>query len=686
MNIKKSSLKNIQSIIQTIQANRNFKGRKKCDKTIFRDCMCAFDIETTSAPEIEQSFMYVWQFAILHQDNIWYVVGRTWEEFVELIESINDSHLTLLIWVHNLSYEFQFMRHWLDFPPENVFCIRSRKILKASYKNIEFRCSYIQTNKSLAKFTSDMRVSHEKLDGVAFDYSKTRYPWTPLSEFEERYAINDVVGLLEAMQKRMEMFKDTVYSIPLTSTGYVRRQAKEAMTHYNFKKLHEMMCDETVYKLLRMEFRGGDTHANRYHVNTILENVDSWDRASSYPDVMVNYKFPMSKFIPRMIDDINYLVKMCNKKDLCFLAKIQFINLRQKDIYYGAPYLSSDKAFLLEGDVVKDNGRVLKADRCGYVVNDIDFDIISSEYVFDDVILECVYTAKYDYLPEPFRKLVIKLFEDKTSLKNLQGKEVDYMKSKELINALYGMCAQNPVREIITYTDEENPFRVEREQNIKEALEKYNKKAFLLYAWGCWTTAHARKQLKDMINIVGDNFVYCDTDSVKFLKGHDYEEILEKIAEHNKKLQELSERNGGFAHDKHGKLHFLGVYEQEKSYSKFATLGAKKYAFEYPDGSFGITIAGVPKKSGAKEMGCIENFKTGFVFSHTGKLESRYNDIDYGLYNPDGVSGHDIMIKSNTLLRETTYELGVTAEYSRILESVGNWNDFMESERIKRNV
>lgn len=674
----------VSDIIKSIPIARNYSKRKKADKTLFRNCMCAFDIETTYLDDVEQSIMYIWQFAVmdLRNENIWYCFGRTWEQFTKLLDSFYHEGITVLVWIHNLSYEFQFMRHWLPFRKDKIFALKSRKVVRADIDGVQFRCSYIQTNKSLDAFTRDMGVVHQKLSGVEFDYSKKRYPWTEMTTEELQYCCNDVVGLLEAMRVRMRMENDTLYSLPLTSTGYVRRLAKEAMRKFNYNQLQAMMCDVDVYKLLRLEFRGGDTHANRYHVNKILENVASYDRASSYPDVMLNYRFPMSAFTPRMITDIDELEKKCQIRDCCFIAVFAITNLQQRDIYYGAPYLTLDKAVEISGQVV-DNGRVLSADKAVYVFNDIDWKIVKSEYV-GEVEISQVYIAKYGYLPQAFRDLVIDLFHKKTSLKNVNGQELNYMRSKELINSLYGMCAQNPVKPDVIYMDEpDQAFTLEDIVDIGEKLEKYNKKAFLLYAWGCWVTAWARLKLKEMINIVGDNFVYCDTDSVKFLVRDDYNRIVARIEEYNQSLKELSISNKGYADDKKGITHYLGVYEYEETYKQFKTLGAKKYAYTRQDGTFKITIAGVPKKAGAREMGTIKNFNVGFVFRNSGKLESVYNDSDYGTYYPDDSSEHRIEIRSNVVLRESTYEIGLSLEYMYLLASVGNWDRFITQERLK---
>lgn len=136
--------------------NRSNKGTKK--KIGYKNVLCSFDIETTRLPEIEQAFMYIWQFAIyfLEDDEIDVIIGRTWDEFNMLLENLSndDNEAKYLIFVHNLSYEFQFLRSIHTFNPDEVFAVKSRKILKCEMsKRFELRCSYLQTNMSLDTFT-----------------------------------------------------------------------------------------------------------------------------------------------------------------------------------------------------------------------------------------------------------------------------------------------------------------------------------------------------------------------------------------------------------------------------------------------------------------------------------------------------------------------------------------------------
>lgn len=665
------------------------RNRKKSDSTTYANVICAFDIETTRLEEIDQSIMHIWQFALLDIEthSIACVYGRTWEEFQSLMSHIDSLNLTFLIYVHNLSYEFQWLRSVLPFDESDVFALKSRTILRlvaGENKHLEFRCSYQQTHKSLDRLLKDYEVENMKL---SYDYSIRRYPWTPLSDEELAYCVNDVIGLVQAMYARMKQDGDNLYTIPYTSTGYVRRKARDAMKGYNFKKLHDMMCNYDVYTMLREEFRGGDTHANRYYVGKILKNVHSYDRASSYPDVMLNSSYPMSGFRRETgcttIDDLERLLRYGK----ALLFRVTFINIEQRNVYYGCPYLSRDKGRDI-ADAVVDNGRILNASSYSCTLNDVDFEIVKNEYTWEKIEITDVYSARYGKLPEPLRQLVRDLFRDKTSLKNVEGKELDYALSKELINALYGMCAQNPVKPDIIFhntpTEDLQSYELV-DGNPIEKLEKYNRKAFLLYAWGCWVTALARKRLKDCINIVGDEFVYSDTDSVKYLETtpERMAEIESAIAELNTELKEASIDNGGSAVDKKGETHYLGVYEYEGKYDRFITLGAKKYAYEV-DGRTAITIAGVNKKKGAEELGCLENLKIGFTFHEAGGLESVYNDFDYGYYNPDPDNvSCETFITRNVCLRPSSYTVGLTMEYLRIVDSPELWKEFLDNEAKK---
>ena len=643
--------------LKTAKAPRgNPHGRQKKK---YVNAVCAFDIETTTLPDVDQAIMYIWQFQV---DDIVTITGRTWESYFEFLRNVRQAirPRMMVIYVHNLSFEFQFLKGRYDFQPEEVFATDSRKILKCTmYDTFEYRCSYLHSNMSLAAYTRKMGVADAKLSG--FDYSKTRYPWTELTPDELAYCVNDVRGLVQALKREMLLDKDTLYTIPLTSTGYVRRDCRRAMEDFNHNQLIDMLPDVDVYSLLREAFRGGNTHAQRFYASDIIPGVYSKDLSSAYPACMVNFKFPMRAFFHEGPVTMERLADLLDHKHKALLFRICFYDLKLISRWTGAPYLARDKCRNIQGGRY-DNGRILEADYLETTITDIDFRIIMNQYDWSAANPIDLYYSRYGKLPKPLRDTVIKYYRLKTELKQNPGdppdpdKEYFYFKAKNKLNSLYGMCAQDPVKDSIDFVD--GQF-IQRNEPVEDLLRKSYKKAFLSYAWGVWVTCWCRWLLQQGIDKAGDAFIYCDTDSVKTIGPLD-------MSEFNEKMKELSEKNGGYADDPSGKRHYLGVFEDEtgpEGYSQFVTLGAKKYAY-VENGKLHITIAGVGKKKGAEELGDIRNFREGFIFRAAGGTESVYNDnIHFDYF----IDGRYILITDNVVIRDSTYELGITEEYRRIL-------------------
>ena len=637
----------------------------------------AFDIETTLIDGINQSVMYIWQWQFAED---YTVIGRTWSEFIDLqnrIKAVLPADRWLVVYVHNLSYEFQFLKGVYAFTPDDVFAVASRKVVKADmWGCFEFRCSYKLTNMSLKQFTSKMMVAHQKLSGDEYNYSEKRYPWTPLSDKELEYCINDVLGLVEAINTLMARDGDTLQTIPLTSTGYVRRNAKRALkdgsVHHNF--VYSILPDIETYRALREAFRGGNTHANRYYAGDIVENVHSADRSSSYPAVMCNCEFPMSVFTPILQKDLNpgYISRCIKVRHKALLMRIGIRNLRLRDPYWGCPYLSKDKCRNIHKAVdTEDNGRILEAEYLETTITDIDLKIIMEEYQGEIIFLQGWY-ASYKKLPQPLINEVIKYYKDKTELKGVKGQEIYYDKAKALLNSLYGMMAQDPVKHNLIF-QQVGDWEEDTSLTDEEILGNSNAKAFLAYQWGVWVTAHSRDALERGIRLVqeteGADFIYCDTDSVKYTGRVDWSGY------NSDRISECQE-SGSMATDPSGVTHYMGVFETEDlkdtgfAYRYFKTLGAKKYAYVEREGE-GVhcTIAGVNKKKGGKELdkyGGLSAFAEGFIFREAGGTQAVYNDspeIDHV-----DIAGHHLPITANVAILPSEYTLGITGEYERIIK------------------
>ena len=632
---------------------------------VYKDIITAFDIETTNDPEIKQAYMYIWQW---HFDGIGTVFGRTWGEFRRFAQQIK-KHLYgmhLMVFVHNLSFEFQFLKGIYEFSNSEIFAIDKREILKCEMMNaFEFRCSYLLTNMSLGQFLEKMGVANQKLSGDEFDYSIQRYPWTELTDLEMEYCRNDVVGLVQGVKVLMESDGDNLYTLPFTSTGYVRRDAKKAMRHTFKGCASEIIQSFECFQMCREAFRGGNTHANRYFSERIMENVVSYDRKSSYPSELCNSLFPVRPFRKVKINNITDLERKIyvREKPLLFRCTLYNVDLRRLD--WGCPYLPVSK-MRRAVEVVKDNGRILRAAELDMTITDVDYKIIKEEYTFDHIdIYEC-YESGYGLLPKPLRENVIKYFVDKTELKGVKGQEVFYTKQKNKLNANYGMMAQNPTRAVLKFVEGLFETIPQTAEKMEKQFWKENNKDFLSYAWGVWTTANARYELEQGVKIAHDQgfFLYTDTDSVKGIGDFDF-------SVYNKEMTEKSIKNNAIAYTREGELQAMGVYEQEDTMSEFVTMGAKKYAYRLQkNGRLYITIAGVNKVKGAEELeeaGGLPAFRTGMIFRKGGGLQCTYND---GIRETVERDVGSILVTDNVYISDSEYTLGVAQDYAVLLDNL----------------
>lgn len=688
--------------------------------------------------------MYIWQLQIGFDITI---IGRTWDEFLDVSRRIQDAlgDIKLVTYVHNLSYEFSFLQGIHKFAPEDVFCTEPRNILHADFPPYEFRCSYRLSNMSLDQFTKQMKVAHRKLSGEKFNYTKKRYPWTKLSHDELDYATYDVIGLVEAVTQLMINEGDTLYSIPMTSTGYVRRDEKKSMKNFNWETMRRMIPDFTLHKHLRRGFRGGNTHADRHFVGQILHDVHSWDMASAYPAAMINKEFPMGRWFVCREDQLNieFMQDLIGRRHKAVIMKVAFYDIHLKDSRWPVPYLSYDKCdnVILPKDptilkrngkpieVAMDNGRILAAEFLETTITDIDLQIISDEYEWPEggMIIEYMAHSTYGQLPNQIREVVKEYYTRKTTLKNVKGSEFLYDMSKRKLNAIYGGTVMDPIR--IQYFFDDDPVNMdehdgvpyrtgftydkESDLNIEEQFEQYEKAQYekavqwpyQSYAWGVWVTCWCRFRLEQGIKCVYDqgqkekeetgriktHFVYCDTDSIKFVGDADISQLnVPYVAE--------SVKNGAFAVDPKGKTHYLGVYEYEGCYPEFCTWGSKKYVYRDAESeirqtvagtgdTWHITIAGVGKKAGARELekrGGIrallpdEFGRPHFVFHEAGGVDAVYNDDPK--IKEYKVEGRTIPITSNVYLEPHAYTLSVTDDFAWIVGNPDYWRTLIDSD------
>lgn len=678
------------------------------------------DIETTTLPagsdynhtEDPAALPYLYQVYIFGRV-IFFRYDAEFRHFIEYLDGyLSERNLTIVCYVHNLSYEYQFFKSRIPIDFTSVFALQSRRIGKfcSSGGGIEFRCSYLLSNMSLEKFTENYNSEEFRKDKELIDYEKIRFPWSELSNEVLYYSGMDVITLYHAVCNIRDKELDTIKSIPLTNTGYVRRACRtacignntkhartdeEKKTYYKFLNYRKMFCKcaptYEQYEMLRRAFRGGNTHANRFKTGFILEDVGSFDFASSYPAAVVAYDgFPMGRLMDctASIKSPDDLTRYAQRYWIC--VTVLFKDLRLRDPYNTlCPYIPLAKGirewvYDENGKRVPrhgyyDNGRLLSQD--GYFTLTFlgcEWDIIRKQYSGEMKVIKAFYTVKGE-LPYALRETCFEWYRLKTELKNVDGCEYEYMKSKNRVNAVYGMMVEQIVKDIITTDpdtgdiDQRAPTKEEARQQIEEFLNPRNRK-FLLYQWGVTVTAICRVRHMEIIDIFGRDFVYGDTDSVKTEHAEKY---ADAVAEYNRKWIEYAEQ---FdlpikTYTNKGEEQILGYLDYETGHhsKKFVTLGAKKYCVVTDKDKIELTVSGVPKKIGADLLGKIENFKPGFVFktSDDDGLERRQSWKKLLTYRDDlnevwQIDGHEVHMKTCIAMERTEYKLGISAEYEEL--------------------
>ena len=646
----------IVSRLNYIKSQENFEWVYS-HKIHYLNIPISFDIETSSFYEgiAKKAIMYIWTCNV----NGTTFIGRTWKQFIQLLDLMTEVfglikyNKRCLIYVHNLEYEFQFMRKWFDW--HDIFADDKRQPLYAVTKGgIEFRCSYRLSGYSLAKLADELRYYKTKKMVGDLDYYVIRHSNTPLTEKEMKYCTQDTQVVVCYIQEEIDKNGDIAH-IPYTKTGYVRRYCQDEclaihkqnddVSRLKGLKYRDVMQSLTLtydqYKMCKAGFQGGFTHANINYVNETLHDVGSIDFTSSYPFTMMAQYFPMSS--PREVEihdmkDLEFYLS-----SYCCLFQVQFTNLRPLTTIENP--ISSSRCSYLEGYHIN-NGRVIDAKILETTITELDFDIYRNFYAWDDIRVGKFLVFYRGYLPTSLVKCLVKFYKDKTTLKGVAGKEEEYLQGKAMLNSAYGMAVTDIVRDDLEYHQEmyTNEWQVGSETPVSQ-LKRYNTNPsrFLYYPWGVWVTAHARHNLFKGIKAFGSDYVYSDTDSIKAINMDRHQDFIKNYNLHvREQLEKAADFHGLPMSDFEpatikGEKKLIGVWDFEGTYDKFKTLGAKRYLVQKGN-DIEFTVAGVNKKAIKEYM--LETYGLHGVFDaftppldipagRTGKLTHTYIDREW---------------------------------------------------------
>lgn len=661
------------------QAKREATRTKNgiCESYVF-NIPVAFDIETTNDDKTEAAFMYHWQLCF----NGHIITGRTWVDFFGVMGEIEKIYhlgelFKIRVYVHNLAYEAAFLLSRLHIA--KLFATEEREPLYIKTREgVDFYDSFILSGLSLEKTAENLVMFKLKKMCGDLDYSKPRNSRTPLTEEEKGYCIADVTTLSAYIWEQIHDHGDDILQLPLTNTGRVRQYMRDHCLKTEKKRkminnseysqfIHTLTLQPAEYQDLKAAFMGGFTHAGHLHVNEKLPDIWSMDFSSSYPGRMCEMLYPKSSgqlVYYRNIQDF----RKDMKRGFLAVCLVEMQNVSDKPFPF-EHYISRNKCIIAEG-AIEDNGRIVSADRLSLWVTTPDLMIICRAYSAKIRILKA-WRYKSGYLPPEYIECVLHFYEQKTTLKGIKDKKAEYQRFKGMNNGIYGMSVSDIVHEDISYnkTWETTPA------DLAESIRRYNKSKsrFDFYPWGIFITAWARFDLWAAIFELKEDYVYSDTDSVKYLNHEKHSDFFTK---HNqvirKRIRREEQRNGltySIPKTQEGTEKPLGEWDFDGAYSYFKTLGAKRYIYQDEDGLH-ITIAGINKEKGReyleKQSDPFNAFENGLRIpaEYSGKTVARYRDQETTANVTDEYGNSEEMIeKSGVYITESDFNLSLTQQF-----------------------
>lgn len=639
---------------------------------------CAFDIETTTQGEL--SYMYHWQFAISR----YAILGRTWDEFFDLLAfvakrwRVTPKH-RIIIWVHNFSYEFSFLKFRADWARKkdgtvDIFASTNTRIIKAvTSAGFEFRDSYVQSGYSLGVLAKNYCTTQKAVGDL--DYKKMRNSKTPLTKEERRYCINDVAILIEYADYLYKKFSG---KIPLTKTGIPRQAIKD-----NFKSrpdeyqenatdvLRKAFPDKELYELLMSHlYAGGYAHANYIYTGDLLELVASFDFKSAYPSECFNLlpyqlrRLPV-KYFPEIIKEWKTTACMIECVFCCISTKTTH------------SIFSVHKAERDSIGILADNGRVRYADVLHCYLTEYDYFNFCNFYAWDEMQVKKLWYAEKHYLPRYVLDEVASYYEQKNSLP--KGTP-EYAEAKEKLNSIYGMMVTGLYHDELIFDEDSGDFYP---SNHEKSYYKLIKGKLLLPQWGVWITAAVRYHLlSELCAKFPDDWIYSDTDSGKILN---YKKHLPEIEAYNARVLA---RNAEIEKEYGYHLGKLGIFDFEGVYEKFKTLGAKRYIYQQ-DGKVNVACAGLPKNALPEYcekygLNIWDTFTDQMLLraQFTGKLRTKYTNKEYsGIIADEYGNAEKMTEKSGVALIDTPFQLSMADDYAQLVKEYKEKNQRIYGKR-----
>ncbi len=591
------------------------ESRSRRDRHHHTPFVAAFDTETSTIDYDDEkvAFMYIWQMAI--ENEAFY--GRTWQEFKECLRKIkNEMHLAvdykLIVYIHNLKYDFGFYKHEVNLEGEEDFVARSKRtVLKHIMDDcFEIRDSAVYTEEPL----EDMGVEVGIPKGTGYDYAKVRHALTPLTPDELNYCENDVLILTRYYRLEAEKAGCSISQLPLTYTQSIKRginyefsrESKMYQAMIMSRQLKNNDHDNKILKLLKHAFFGAFNYSSQLIREIVQENVAGIDISACYGAQCLLHPYPMSKFksidIPESTKDLKTNPKYKGKAMLITFAA-KNVSAKYADIGFLPVNIHNYWQRSVTGINNVSSKRILTAQRIEMTLTDIDFRLFLELYNYEKIKFISIVASDYGEMPSYMIRSIANTHAKKLEVqyKNNEIKKIrpltlaeqlEYTHAKTGVSRIYGILVQDPERDVYKWDAKVGEVKKEGQQRNKAQFQP------ILYQWGVWVVAWARYEIIRLLLKLSDaknkfdemKILYSDTDSLYFKFS---EEDIKIIEEYNYSINLKVES----VVKKHkldpGALKGIGTLKLSH-YEKFKTTGIKQYCY-IQSGSFDYRCSGLTR-------------------------------------------------------------------------------------------
>lgn len=439
--------------------------------------------------------------------------------------------------------------------------------------------------------------THKIREDQAF-YTRVRPDGYTPDEQEMKYFENDLQLPAEVLNRHIDLFDLRFKKTQASQSFYNFSQSFKAWK-WRFPSLSNDQ-DEAI----RGAYWGGIAHVPKHKAGKDFTNVGVYDINSSYPHKAAEMKLPYGECVSEFGEGKHPDMSKFWVAEALVTYKLKPNHLPcipSKSCIEGRP-LEVEKWMIDSGDDGKSIVRMS--------FSNIDYKTIQQSYDFK--VLRWCWSMHWAWkIQKEIAKFVYKNNDIKVKYSKLAKKETDPQKKAEYNtmrnrakidnNSFYGKFGEDIIKEGKTpYWEEDSEgkesviWRADRIEEQAEKSRKFLPVAIAITAWG-------RQQLVTMWNVLGEDALYCDTDSLHYLR-----QGQTKI--------DTAIKNGIFIADEEK----LGAWKLEGVMTRGRYLRAKCYMEQLDNGHVEATVAGLPadKHSGqfSKKRSCLnwDNFHIGY--------------------------------------------------------------------------